>query len=129
MKRSVVVMARKILSISSNRSMNYLLKTITGGSYHLITAQDVFEAMSSLKSQQLIECILIDLDYQPDQSINFIQHINDSFLFQCPVIVLSSDKDFDDSNKPANVEYVIYKPFDPLVLKVEIDKVMMTSLQ
>lgn len=122
-------MARKILSISSNRSMNHLLKTITGGSYHLITAQDVFEAMSSLKTLEIIECILIDLDYQPEQNISFIQHINDSFLYNCPVIVLSSDKEMDDSNKPPNVEYVIYKPFDPLVLKVEIDKIMMTSLQ
>jgi CheY-like chemotaxis protein len=122
-------MARKILSISSNRSMNYLLKTITGGSYNLITAQDTVEAMSSLKTQALIECILIDLDYQPEQNISFIQHINESFLYQCPVIVLSSDKEFDDSDKPPNVEYVIYKPFDPLLLKVEIDKIMMSSLQ
>ena len=122
-------MARKILSISSNRSMNYLLKTITGGSYNLITAQDTFEAMSSLKSVEVIECILIDLDYQPEQNISFIQQINDSFLYHCPVIVLCSDKEMDINNKPPNVEYVMYKPFDPLVLKVEIDKVMMTSLE
>ena len=95
----------------------------------MITAQDVLEAMSSLKTQEVIDCILIDLDYQPEQSINFLQLINDSFLYQCPVIVLSSDREIDDSNKPPNVEYVIYKPFDPLVLKVEIDKVMMSSLQ
>jgi len=122
-------MARKILSISSNRSMNYIIKTIAGISYDLITAEDAYEAMSSLKSSEIIECILIDIDYQPEENISFIQHINDSFLYQCPVIVLCSDKELASGNKPPNVENIFYKPFDPLVLKKEIDKIMTASLE
>ena len=128
-ERIVVVMARKILSISSNRSMNYLLKTITGINYDLITAEDSFEAMSSLKTREVIECILIDIDYHTEENLSFIQHIKDSFLYHCPVIVLCSYEEIDESNKPPNVENVFYKPFDPLVLKKEIDKIMSDSLQ
>ena len=109
--------------------MNYLLKTITGSSYDVITAEDTFEAMSSLKAMEEIECIIIDIDYHTDDNLNFILHLKDSFLYQCPVIVLSSHKEIYDSNKPANVESVFYKPFDPLDLKKEIDKVMMGALQ
>ncbi|MFC0771491.1 hypothetical protein [Terrimonas alba] len=109
--------------------MNYLLKTITCVSYDVITAEDTVEAMSSLKTTGEIECILIDIDYQTEQNLNFILHLKDSFLYQCPVIVLSSHKDIYDSNKPANVESVFYKPFDPLDLKKEIDKIIMGSLQ
>lgn len=123
-------MARKMLSINSNRSMNYLLKTITGVSYDVITAEDPVEAMSSLKTTgEEIECILIDIDYQIEQNLNFIQHLKDSFLYQCPVIVLCSDKEIFDPDKLANVERVFYKPFDPLDLKKEIDEIIMRSLQ
>lgn len=122
-------MARKMLSINSNRSMNYLLKTIMGVSYDVITAEDPVEAMSSLKTIVEIECALIDIDYQTELNINFIHHLKDSFLYQCPVIVLCSNKEIFDGDKLANVESVFYKPFDPLDLKKEIDEVMMRSLQ
>lgn len=119
-----------MLSINNNRSMNYLLKTITGVSYDVITAEDPVEAMSSLKTTgEEIECILIDIDYQIEQNLNFIQHLKDSFLYQCPVIVLCSDKEIFDPDKLAHVERVFYKPFDPLDLKKEIDEIIMRSLQ
>ena len=121
-------MAKKMLSINSNRSMNYLLKTITGVSYDLITAEDTFEAMSSLKTKEDIVCILIDIDYHTEQNINFILHLKDSLLYQCPVIVLSSYKEIDDNSMPPHVESVFYKPFDPVDLKKEIDKIMSASL-
>jgi DNA-binding response OmpR family regulator len=122
-------MARKMLSINSNRSMNYLLKTITGVSYDVITAEDTVEAMSSLKTPGEIECVLIDIDYHTELNINFIHHLKDSFLYQCPVIVLCSNKEIFDGDKLANVERVFYKPFDPLDLKKEIDEIIMRSLQ
>lgn len=109
--------------------MNYLLKTITGIHYELITAEDSFEAMSSLKTREIIECILIDIDYQTEENLNFIQYVNDSFLYHCPVIVLCSYEEIDDRDKPSNVENVFYKPFDPLVLKQEIDKIMADAVQ
>jgi len=109
--------------------MNYLLKTITGINYELITAEDSFEAMSSLKTSAVIECILIDIDYQTEENLRFIQHIRDSFLYHCPVIVLCSYEEIDELSKPSNVEYVFYKPFDPLVLKQEIDKIMTDPAQ
>jgi len=109
--------------------MNHLLKTVTGIIYHLITAEDTFEAMSSLKTTKEIECILIDIDYQTEQNLHFILHLKVSFLCHCPVIVLCSNKEIYDSDKPENVESIFYKPFDPLDLKKEIDKIMMSSLQ
>ena len=122
-------MARKMLSINSNRSMNYLLKTTIRSSYDVVTAEDAFEAMSALKNPGDIECILIDLDFQTSQNLSFILHLKDSFLYQCPVIALSSNKEIYKNNKPSIVESIFYKPFDPLDLKRAIDEIMMGSLQ
>ena len=121
-------MAGKMLSISSNWSMNYLLKTIASSSCELITAEDSVEAMSSLKTIEEIECILIDIDYQTELNLNFVLHVRDSLLYQCPVVILSSHKEIYNGDQPSNVERVFYKPFDPLDLKKEIDKIMRASL-
>jgi two-component SAPR family response regulator len=108
--------------------MNYVLKTITSASCDLITAEDPVEAMSSLKTIEEIECVLIDIDYQTEQNLNFVLHLRDSLLYQCPVVILSSHKDIFDGDHPSNVESIFYKPFDPLDLKREIDKIMKASL-
>lgn len=117
-------MARRILSISNNRSMNYVLKTTVVDKYRVTTVQDAFQAMTVLKDKKDIQCILIDIDYQTEQNINFIQHLKNSYLYQYPIIVLSSSKEIDDSIMNANVHDVFIKPFHPSELKKSIDDVM-----
>jgi DNA-binding NtrC family response regulator len=116
----IAFMARKILSINSNRSMNYVLKTVMAGKYNLVAVQDAFQAMAVLREKKGIQCILIDIDYQTQQNIDFIQHLKNSYLYQCPIIVLSSNKEIDDSIMNANVQDVFIKPFNPSELKKSI---------
>jgi len=114
-------MARKILSINGNRSMNYLLKTITSDKYNLITVPEALQAMWVLKTQKEIECVLIDLDYHTEQNLEFIQHLQNSFLYQCPIIILSSNKETDEDITLTNDLNVFFKPFNPVDLKKLID--------
>jgi DNA-binding NtrC family response regulator len=113
-------MARKILSINGNRSMNYLLKTITRDEYNLITVLDAVQAMWVLKKEKEIECILIDVDYHTEQNLVFIQHLQNSFLYQCPIIILSSNKETDQGIMPTSNLAVFFKPFNPMDLKNSI---------
>jgi DNA-binding response OmpR family regulator len=113
-------MARKILSINGNRSMNYLLKTITRNEYNLITVLDAVQAMWVLKKEKKIDCILIDVDYHTEQNLEFIQLLQNSFLYQCPIIILSSNKETDKGIMPTDNLTVFFKPFDPMDLKDSI---------
>ena len=121
-------MVGKILSINGNQSMNYLLKTILGSAYNLLAVQDAYEAMQVLKAVKEIDCALIDTDYHTIQNIDFIQHLKNSYLYQCPVIILASKKEPDEDLEPSSVTKVFFKPFNPLVLKQSIDEIMTLSL-
>ena len=120
-------MARKIFSISSNKAMNYLLKTVMSDVYSVIAVQDAFQAMSVLKAKD-IKCILIDIDYQTEQNLAFIQHLKNSFLYQCSIIVLTSKKELDERIMKPNVYDLFVKPFNPIELKRSIGEIETTVL-
>ena len=111
-------MRKNILSINSNRPMNYLLQTILSDQYKVIPALDVFQGMYELKRNDEIELIIADVDHNTKESWDFIQHIKTSKLYNKPVIVLTSDKGKRTVEKmaEANVYDFFLKPFDPVEL-------------
>ncbi len=122
-------MRRNILIISHNQAMSYLLQTVIGNIHKLVITEDVFQGMHQLKHKQNINLIIIDIDYQTKESIDFIQHINSSKLYNKPVIVLSNVQ-----NKKSNeavIETIVFKyfikPFSPIELIHGIDKLVMSS--
>lgn len=109
--------------------MSYLLQTVIGNIHKLVITEDVFQGMHQLKHKQNINLIIIDIDYQTKESIDFIQHINSSKLYNKPVIVLSNVQ-----NKKSNeavIETIVFKyfikPFSPIELIHSIDKLVMSS--
>jgi DNA-binding NtrC family response regulator len=121
-------MRRNILIISHNQAMSYLLQTVIGNKHKLVITEDVFQGMHQLKHKQNINLIIIDIDHQTKESIDFIQHINSSKLYNKPVIVLS-----DVQNQKLNeavIEATVYdyfiKPFSPIELKKSIDKLALS---
>jgi len=122
-------MRRNILIISHNQAMSYLLQTVIGNIHKLVITEDVFQGMHQLKHKQNINLIIIDIDHQTKESIDFIQHINSSKLYNKPVIVLSNVQ-----NKKSNeavIETIVFKyfikPFSPIELIHSIDKLVMSS--
>ncbi len=122
-------MRRNILIISHNQAMSYLLQTVIGNIHKLVITEDVSQGMHQLKHKQNINLIIIDIDYQTKESIDFIQHINSSKLYNKPVIVLSNVQ-----NKKSNeavIETIVFKyfikPFSPIELIHSIDKLVMSS--
>ena len=119
MENSAII--KGVLCIGHNTGMNHLLQTILSGSYKMYMSGDIFHAMKSLKHNENISLIIIDIDYQTKESLDFIIHINESRLFKKPVIALSSS---DDLNFPfnRNVYAFFKKPFNPADLVSSVNE-------
>jgi DNA-binding response OmpR family regulator len=124
-------MKKAILSINGNKSMNFLLRTVLSEEHFIITVSDVFQGMKEMKSNQKTDLIIVDIDYQTKESIDFIHHIKTSSLFNKPVIVLASEqnkKALDEAGK-AKIDNYFLKPFNPVHLVKHIsDAITSVSL-
>lgn len=116
-------MSSRILSINGSKPMNYLLKTFLSQNYETITATAVEEGIPHLKSKN-IELIIIDLDTQTQENIDFIHFIRESWLFKKPFIVLSSDKHIVNELSKEMFVNSITKPFNPLDLLKMTDQLV-----
>jgi DNA-binding response OmpR family regulator len=106
------------MSVSGNKAMNYLLETIFKKEYELVTVKDVFEAAYKLKTNNEIEVVIVDVDFQAKQSWELIQHIKTSKLFQLPVVVLATAKseEIEKNCYEFNIDEIFFKPFNPMDL-------------
>lgn len=119
-------MSRTVLSINGNKSMNYMLQTVLSRKYKITAVADVFQGMQHLKNDDAIEAIVLDVDFNTEESWEFIQHIKSSWIYNRPIVVLTSDKMLFASEKAgaASVDYFFQKPFSPVDLIKTIDALL-----
>ena len=108
-------MSKSILSVNGNRAMNYLLKTILEKDYQFVPANDVFQGMHFLRAKKEIGALIVDLDSQPQQGWELIEHIKSSKLYHMPVIVLATENTELLRQKcyELEVDEIFFKPFNP----------------
>jgi response regulator RpfG family c-di-GMP phosphodiesterase len=118
-------MVAKVLNIGHNQAMNYLIKTVLGPLFHLIIVEDVFFGMLMLKQKQDINYVLIDIDYQTKESIDFILHIHSSTIYKKPVFVLlsTSNQKVKELLTEGSVAAYFIKPFNPVDLINRINSI------
>ena len=118
-------MSRKILSINGNKSMNYMLQTVfSSKKYKLIPVSNALDGMSVLKRQKEIELIIIDLDYNSEENLDFIRHISNSWLYLRPIVILKSGE-IENGILSPNISYDFYlKPFSPVHLLKAVDSLL-----
>jgi len=111
-------MSKSILSVNGNKAMNYLLQTIFEKEYRFVPVEDVFQATHQLRANKQVSALIVDVDFQPQQSWELIQHIKSSRLYKIPVIVLATENN--DSVKQKSYEFeldeIFFKPFNPVDL-------------
>ncbi len=113
-----------VLSINGNMAMNYLLKTGFSDKYKVITVANVYEALQELKNNDKIDMILVDVDYQTEECVDFVQHLNSSTMYSLPVIILGSSHNREIAQKLESIRDVrelFIKPFNPINLSKSID--------
>lgn len=111
-------MSKSILSINGNKAMNYLLQTLLSKEYHFVPASDVFQGVHSLRTNRKISVLIVDLDFQPQQSWELIEHIKSSKLYDIPVVVLATENTETLRQKcyEYEVDEIFFKPFNPVDL-------------
>lgn len=119
-------MSRTILSINGNKPMNFILQTVLSRKYKFVAVKDVYQAMQELKANETIELVVVDVDFNAEESWEFVQHIKSSWIYSRPVIVLTSDKSLSATEKvtETSVDYLFQKPFSPIDLIKTIDALL-----
>ncbi|HVG14334.1 MAG TPA: response regulator [Chitinophagaceae bacterium] len=119
----------RILSISGNQSMNYLLRTVLSEQYEVIAVFDVYQGVLGLKKGKRIDLIIIDIDYQEKESFEFIEHIQTSALYTIPIIVLISTLNEVITGKLAwgYVSDHFVKPFSPADLLKRVNELVFSA--
>jgi CheY-like chemotaxis protein len=114
----IVLMSKSILSVNGNKAMNFLLKTILEREYEFVPVGDAFQGMHQLKTNKSIRILLIDLDFQPQQGWEFIEHIKSSRLYSLPVVILATENTELLRQKcyDLEVDEIFFKPFNPVDL-------------
>jgi DNA-binding response OmpR family regulator len=123
-------MSKSILSVNGHRAMNYLLQTIFEKDYRFLAVSEVLQGMQQLKVNRQIGALIVDVDFQPQQSWELIQHIKSSKLYKVPVIVLASQNN--DTVKQKSLELgldeIFFKPFNPVDLIAAVKNLMNVSV-
>jgi len=106
--------------------MNYMLQTVLSRKYKITAVGDVFQGMQQLKTNDAVELVVVDVDFNSEESWAFIQHIKSSWIYNRPVVVLTSDKTLAASRKATEcgVDYFFQKPFSPVDLIKTIDALL-----
>lgn len=122
-------MARSILCINGNSSMNFLLQTVLSGKYSTFLTSDVYQGMDQLRKRENIDVIIVDVDYHTQENWDFIQHIKTSGLYQnTSIIVLTSDyESHNEKTAGSFVDTFFYKPFSPMEMVRSIDDMMVSQ--
>lgn len=122
-------MNKCVLSISGNKAINYLLQTVLKNEYHFTYASDVFHGVNKLKSDKDIAVLIIDVDFQTQQSWQLIEYIKTSKIYNVPVIVLATENTIEIRQKLLDyqVNEIFFKPFNPVDL-IEVIKNLAPTL-
>lgn len=123
-------MDTNILIVGHNKAMNYILKTVLGKHGKLVIVNDVFQAINIMRMNQDIGLIILDIDFQTSECMDFIKHLGSSKIYNKPVIVLSSLIHI-KNNEPflqAHVYEYFTKPFNPIEFSKSVNRLNQLKL-
>ena len=98
--------------------MNFLLRTILQKEYRFLPVENSFQGMYQLRNNKTIELLIVDVDYHPQESWEFIEHIKTSKLYQLPLLVLATENNESVRQKcyEFGIDDIFFKPFNPMDL-------------
>ncbi len=120
-------MRRCILAIDDSKAIRFLLHTVLGKDYQVVTAPDACSAMFWLAKKNLPDLIIADPQLPDVQDWELIAEFSSSAIYRdIPLIVLSSlDKDVTTAKclKYGVTDHYM-KPFNPLELSETVQKLL-----
>lgn len=124
-------MKKQILAIDDSKAIRFLLQTVLGKEYQMITMPDGCSAMYWLSKKNLPDLIIVDPQLPDMENWELIQQLSSSGIYGAiPVIVLSGLEKEETALKCMEYNVVKYflKPFNPVDLLGEIDTLINAKL-
>ncbi|MBO9564635.1 MAG: response regulator [Niastella sp.] len=120
-------MKKQILAIDDSKAIRFLLQTVLGKDYTVVTAPDGCSAMYWLSKRNLPDLIITDAQLPDMQDWELIEQLTTSGIYRdIPVMVISSlDKaEVDVKCKEFGVAENFTKPFNPVDLINAVQRVV-----
>ena len=120
-------MKRCILAIDDSKAIRFLLHTVLGKDYQVVTAPDACSAMFWLAKKNLPDLIIVDPRLPDVQDWELIAEFSSSAIYRdIPMVILSSlDKDVTAAKcLKYGISDFYTKPFNPLELNETVQKIM-----
>ena len=119
-------MKKKILAIDCSKAMRFLLQTVLGNDFQVITAPDGYSAIYWLAKKDYPDMIISDAQLSDMENWELIEQLSTSGLYKnIPLIVLSSLSKEETEQKCEQLGVTTYftKPFNPMELLESVKKV------
>jgi CheY-like chemotaxis protein len=117
-------MKKHILAVDDSKAIRFLLQTVLGRDYQVITVPDGYSAMYYLSNRTQPDLIIADPQLPDMENWEFVKQLSTSGLHGgIPVVVLSGLDQRETENRCAEYGVVRYflKPFNPVELMESIN--------
>ena len=123
-------MKKQILAVDDSKAIRYLLQTVLGQDYHVITVPDGFSAVYYLSNRSQPDLIIVDPQLPDMENWELIQQLSTSGMHGgIPVLVLSALGHQETELKCMEYGVVRYfmKPFNPIELLDAVRDMVVTG--
>ena len=124
-------MKKSVLTIESNRALQYLVATVLKTKYLVSSVQNSRHAMQLFSSGYEADLIIIDIPNKNTENFELLDHIVTSSVFKdVPIIVLSANRDEELKNSCLQIGAADFltKPFDPVYLFERVDQLLSENI-
>jgi CheY-like chemotaxis protein len=122
-------MKKQILAVDDSKAIRFLLQTVLGRDYSVITVPDGYSAMYYLSHRAQPDLIIVDPQLPDMDNWELIQQLSTSGMYgDIPMLVLSGLPEVETDAKCSEYGVMKYflKPFNPVEMMAAIDR-MVTS--
>jgi len=123
---------RQLLAIDDSKAIRFLIQTIFGKKYQVITASDGCSAMYWLTKQDLPDIIIADPQLPDMKDWELIEHLRSSGLYNnIPIILLSNlpKNETYDKAEELGINATFVKPFNPEYLIKAVENITTPGAQ
>jgi len=118
---------KQILAVDDSKAIRFLLQTVLGRDYHVITVPDGYSAMYYLSHRAQPDLIIADPQLPDMDNWELIQQLSTSGMYGAiPMMVLSGLPEKETEEKCMEYRAMKYflKPFNPVEMMEVIDRLV-----
>src|ERR1700681_8266 len=123
-------MKKQILAIDDSKAIRFLLQTVLGKEYQVVTVPDGYSAMYYLSHRAMPDLIIVDPQLPDMENWELVQQLSSSGMYgDIPVLVLSGLNISEKETKclRTNAGEYFFKTFNPVDLLLAIDNLVKTG--